>query len=210
MKLIIFGATGAVGLHLVKLALEQGHTVTAFTRSPQKVTPANNERLTIIRDDVLDPLTVERAITNQDAVLCALGMPLSNKDGLRAKGTANIIKAMQSAGTKRLICLSGLGVGNSHDWLPWHYRFFVIPVILRHVYADHERQESIIRKSGLNWTIARSSNFSSATFNGSYWHGATPSKKRLKLKMPHIEVAGFMLSQLTDNTYMQQAPGLSY
>lgn len=35
MKLVIFGATGSVGRQVVTQALAQGHTVTAFTRSPK-------------------------------------------------------------------------------------------------------------------------------------------------------------------------------
>ena len=34
MKLIIFGATGTIGRHLVDQALSQGHRVTAFARKP--------------------------------------------------------------------------------------------------------------------------------------------------------------------------------
>ncbi len=35
MKLIIFGASGASGRHLVEQALEAGHQVTALVRTPQ-------------------------------------------------------------------------------------------------------------------------------------------------------------------------------
>ena len=33
MKLVIFGATGSVGRHVVEQALQQGHEITAFTRN---------------------------------------------------------------------------------------------------------------------------------------------------------------------------------
>ena len=37
MKLIIFGSTGGTGRQVVGQALEQGHDVTAFVRSPEKL-----------------------------------------------------------------------------------------------------------------------------------------------------------------------------
>ena len=37
MKLIVFGATGGTGSQLVEQAIEQGHSVTAFARSPEKI-----------------------------------------------------------------------------------------------------------------------------------------------------------------------------
>jgi NAD(P)-dependent dehydrogenase (short-subunit alcohol dehydrogenase family) len=38
MRILIFGATGGTGRELVTQALEQGHEVTAFIRSPAKLT----------------------------------------------------------------------------------------------------------------------------------------------------------------------------
>lgn len=37
MKLVVFGATGKIGHHLIDQVLSQGHQVTAFTRSPEKL-----------------------------------------------------------------------------------------------------------------------------------------------------------------------------
>jgi len=41
MKLFILGATGGIGRHLVRLALERGHFVTAYVRSPKKIGEAH-------------------------------------------------------------------------------------------------------------------------------------------------------------------------
>ena len=83
MKVIIFGATGTVGRLLVEQALSLGHQVTAFTRSPEKFGQPS-EKLRVVKGDVLDPGSVERAVAGHDGVLCALGMPPMNPDRLRA------------------------------------------------------------------------------------------------------------------------------
>ena len=210
MKLIIFGATGTIGNQLVQQALEAGHHVTAFTRNPAGYAQAHHENLHVLKGDVLTPEAVRQAVVGHDAVLCALGMPLGNKDGLRAKGTKNIITAMEKTDMKRLVCLSGLGVGDSRKHMPFHYKYLILPLILRHVYADHAEQETHIRNSALDWIIARPGNFSKGRPTGKYWHGITQNGRALKLKIHPTDIAAFMLAQLADDTYLHQSPGLSY
>lgn len=43
MRIAVLGATGGVGTHVVRLALEQGHTVVALARDPSKIA-ASGER----------------------------------------------------------------------------------------------------------------------------------------------------------------------
>ncbi|MDX1521840.1 MAG: SDR family NAD(P)-dependent oxidoreductase, partial [Anaerolineae bacterium] len=71
-KVVVFGATGGVGRQLVAQALEQGHAVTAFARTPAKL-DINHENLTVVQGDVMDAASVERAMQGQEAVLAALG-----------------------------------------------------------------------------------------------------------------------------------------
>lgn len=52
MNIIVFGANGGVGKHFTKLALDKGHEVTAFVRSPSKLELVH-ELLTIIQGELL-------------------------------------------------------------------------------------------------------------------------------------------------------------
>jgi nucleoside-diphosphate-sugar epimerase len=52
MKLFILGATGGIGRHLVRLALERGHFVTAYVRSPKKIVEVH-ERLKVMQGERL-------------------------------------------------------------------------------------------------------------------------------------------------------------
>ena len=165
MNITIFGATGQIGQHLTKLSLDAGHQVTAFTRSPDKMEHIH-KNLHIIQGDVLNLVAVTKATKDSNAVICALGMPLMNKDGLRAKGTKNIVRAMTETGVSRLICLSVFGANDSRALLPFTYKAFIVPVILRHIIADHEQQENLIKNSALDWTFIRPGNF---TKGGLYW-----------------------------------------
>src|SRR5438067_10520649 len=75
MKLLVFGATGGTGSRLVQQALQQGHVVTAFARDPGKI-HLTHDNLRIVRGDILQPDSVEKALSGQDAVVSALGTRL--------------------------------------------------------------------------------------------------------------------------------------
>ena len=209
MKLIIFGSTGGTGGHLVRQALENGHDVTAFARSPEKLR-LDHQRLRQFKGDVLDLVSIEQATQGQDAVLCSLGAPAMNKKELRSNGTKNIIYAMEKMGVRRFICQSGLGCGDSHSLLPFHYKYLIFPLMLRYVYADHEIQEKVIRKSKLEWTIIRPAALTNGNRTNSYWHGFEATDKLLTMKISRADVAGFMLKQLENDTYLRKAPSISY
>ncbi len=209
MKLAIFGATGTVGQHLVEQALKLGHDVTALSRSPLKL-PTSQKNLTVIRGDVLDPTAVKKVIVGKDAVLCALGMPLFNKERLRTNGTQVIVDTMQETGIKRLVCLSVMGAGDSKNQLPFHYRHIILPLLLKHVCRDHEGQEAVIRNSRLDWTCVRPVNFTKGPRTGTYWHGTDTSDVKLTMKIAAADVADFMLRQLTDKVNIRKAACLSY
>ena len=209
MKLIIFGSTGGTGRQIVAQALEQGHDVTAFARSPEKL-DQKHEKLKVVQGNVLDFASVERAIQGQDVVLCALGMSMKDKTLLRANGTKNIIRAMEKTGVKRFICQSSAGVGDSSDTLPFLMKYLIVPFMLRRAFADHEIQENYIKESQLDWIIVRPAALTDGEHTGSYQHGYTADNKTVTNKISRADTADFMLKQLADNSYLHKMPCLSY
>ena len=63
--------------------------------------------------------------------------------------------AMEKHHIKRFICITSLGINDSRFKLGLYYTLFVIPVILLFYFLDKEKQERIIMKSNLDWTIVR-------------------------------------------------------
>jgi putative NADH-flavin reductase len=72
MKIVVFGSTGSIGSVLVKQALDRGHVVTAFTRSPEKVS-TRHRNFDILHGDVQNPNAVVAAVSDKDAVFITLG-----------------------------------------------------------------------------------------------------------------------------------------
>ena len=207
MKLIIFGATGTLGSHLVEQALTQGHLVTAFARNPSAL-KKHHRNLTYRPGDVLDTHAVTDAIEGHDAVLIALGAGRQGK--IRSAGTLHIVSAMAHHGVRRVVCLSTLGVGDSRAVLNFFWKRIMFGLLLKQAYADHEAQEAIINQSEFDWTIVRPGAFTNGPATGTYKHGFASTEKNLKLKISRADVANFMLQQLTDDSYLRRSPGLSY
>jgi uncharacterized protein YbjT (DUF2867 family) len=207
MQVLVFGATGSVGRLVVSQALEQGHEVTAFTRSLERV-PTAHPRLTMAIGDVLQPSAVAPALQGHSAVICCLGA--GTQGGVRAPGTANIVAAMQHTGVRRLVCQSTLGIGESRGNLNFFWKHLMFGGLLRAVHRDHDLQEQYVRRSGLDWIIARPAAFTDGPRTGAYRHGFAPDDRSTRLKIARADVADFLLKQLTDDQYLHQAPGLSY
>ncbi len=208
MKITIIGSTGGTGLELVKQALELGHEVTAFARTPAKLDDLQHDNLRIVQGDVKNPADVEKAIESQEAVLSALGSPtLKSGDTTLSEGTKNIVEAMKRYGVRRFVCETGLGVGDSKDQPGFFIRKIFIPLVLKNVFPEKEIQEEIIRKSGLDWIIVRPGGLTNGNKTSRYRHG---SDKNIKGRISRADVAEFMLEQMESDQYLHQTPAITY
>lgn len=212
MKLLIIGATGGTGQYVVDQSLALGHSITAFVRNPAKF-KISHANLKVIQGDVMELSSLQRAMQNQEAVICCLGAPALKAGKLRSIGTENIIKAMNENGVSRLICQSSLGFGDSAILLK-NASFFtkniVIPFILKKTFEEHNIQENHIKQSNLNWTIVRPATMDNGKFTGIYKHGFPYTDTSLKLKISKADVADFLVAQLSSTTYQGKITGISY
>ncbi|HAC65753.1 MAG TPA: epimerase [Cyanothece sp. UBA12306] len=209
MKIVIFGATGTIGRHIVAQALEQGHLCTAFSRHPEKL-DLKDANLRLVQGDVMDYQAVEQAVKGQDAVVCVLGSGKKLTGTIRSEGTQQIIRAMEKTGVRRFICQSTLGAGDSWNNLNFYWKYLMFGFILRKVFVDHQLQELMVKQSDLDWTIVRPGAFIDGDRTGQYRHGFPPNDRTAKLKISRADVADFILSQLVNDSYWHQTPSLSY
>ena len=207
MRLLVFGSTGSVGVRVVEQALDLGHVVGAFTRDPERLA-VEHSNLRVFQGDAMDAPSVEEAMRGQEVVLCSLGA--GRKGIVRSEGTRNIVRTMQEAGVRRLICQTTLGVGDSQDNLNFFWKYIMFGALLRPAYEDHVLQEDYVKRSGLDWILVRPGAFTDGELTGEYRHGFASTDRSIKLKISRADVADFMLRQITDDTYMHQTPGVSY
>lgn len=162
-RVCVVGASRGSGRHAVEALVARGHHVVAFARSATPW-PSDGARVEPMSGDVLDLAAVRQAIAGCDAVVVTLGIPenpVAVRLGLRrtpidvrSRGTAHVIAAMEELSVHRLIVQTTYGIGDSKGRLSLGWAF-AFSVLLAPQIADHERQESAVRASGLAWTLVQ-------------------------------------------------------
>jgi hypothetical protein len=109
MKTALIGATGFVGMAVLKELLQRGHEVKAFARKPESI--HSQKGLTIIKADVTDIATLAAAIKGEDAVISTFNAGWTNPNLYNdfLNGSKAIQSAVKQAGVKRLIVVGGAG-----------------------------------------------------------------------------------------------------
>lgn len=199
------GATGGTGRQLVAGALELGHEVTAFVRDPSKL-GVDHPQLTVMRGNVLDSASVEAAVRGHDAVLSALGHKrYFYPTRILSEGTRNILRAMETHGVPRLVCMTSLGVGDSAGRMGLYYTLLVIPFVLPFYFWDKTRQERLIARSDVEWVIVRPGALTNAEKRGRVRHGRRVGSFLRTVRISRADVADFMLDQLRSNDHLRTA-----
>ncbi|MFP3869087.1 MAG: NAD(P)-dependent oxidoreductase [Desulfobacteraceae bacterium] len=209
MRILIIGATRGIGLQVVEQALPGGYEVTALVRNPQRFTKQHS-RLRIIQGDILDQAAVQQAVAGQEAVVITIGIGVTWKPvTVFSQGTKNVLAAMQQNDVRRLICVTGIGAGDSKGHGGFLYDQIFKPLLLNNIYQDKDRQEALIRASATDWTIVRPGFLTNGPLTGKY-RVLTDLKGVTAGKISRADVAHFMLAELVANRYMLQTPLLSY
>lgn len=109
MKILLTGATGAIGSKLVPKLLDLGHDVIAASRSPHML--AYHPNLTTMTIDLLNPKTLKALPRDIDCAyylahsMCDSAKTFAEKERACAQ---NFVDALQTTNTKQLIFLSGI------------------------------------------------------------------------------------------------------
>ncbi|MEK3937112.1 SDR family oxidoreductase [Sporosarcina sp. FSL W7-1349] len=149
MKIALFGATGRVGGEWLRLALADGHEVTALSRSPE--TLASHEQLRVIEGDVRHFEAVSRAVAGAEAVFSALG---TDRTTTLTEATPHFIRAMEQSGVRRIVTIGTAGILQSRT-TPELLRYEAGDSNRRLTFAaeEHHKAFGMLRQSGLDWTI---------------------------------------------------------
>ena len=208
MKLTLFGATGKTGLELLEQALEKGYEVTAYVRTPSKLTQQNS-RLTVKQGDLSETDKVREAVRGADAVLSALG-PVNNKPQTPlTEGFHVITDAMQQEGVKQLILVTGAGVPDPNDEPKFinHAISTLLKLMAGNVLKDSKGVVEVVKNSALDWTIVRVPRLTDKAATGTVKTGYVGTGPGTQIS--RADVATFMLEQLKDDTWLRKAPAIS-
>lgn len=203
MNIVIFGGTGGTGRELLKQAIARGHEVTALVRDPSRVVMTDT-RLRIFKGDVLDPNAVRAVVAGAQAAISVLGVRLGQPPGtVRSEGTRNIVAALSDAGARKFVSVSTVGVGDSLGRLTFWARLLLPRLIGAERLEEADRQERIIRQSGLDWVIMRPSRLVDDPAKGEYRIGSD-LRTGMTSKLTRADLAAALLDQLESDRFLRQ------
>lgn len=215
MKVIVFGSTGGTGVATLQALLDAGHEVTAFARDPSAL--PGIPRLKAVRGDVLNAVDVVGAVAGQEAVIVTLGNSqnafalLLGARRTTARdvcevGTRHVVDAMRAAAIARLVVVTAFGIGDTAARLPWAFKLFYRLVLREHM-ADKERQERVVKASGLDWTLVQPVGLTDGPVTRQWLADITGRIRGRQLS--RADVAAFLVSLVGKTAYVQATVALS-
>ena len=171
MKVLLLGATGRTGKHVLTQCLEKGIDVSCLVRNPPKIKPVNG--LEIHQGDVTNQTDLTRAIEGCSHVISVLNVSRKSDfpwSKLRTpptllSDTMNLLTAISAEqNIQKLVVCSAWGVAETKKDIPFWFRWLIDSSNIGVAYKDHEKQEEVIRSSGLNYTIVRPVGLVSSSF----------------------------------------------
>lgn len=208
-KILVLGATGGSGRLIVAQAVARGYDVAVLVRSADKA--KDFEGVTVIVGDARNEAAVRQAVKGRDAVVSALGTPASpfREVTLLSTATRALIGAMKAEGVNRLVAITGMGAGNSVGHGGFLFDKLIFPLLLRKVYVDKNRQEALVRDSGLDWVLVRPAVLSNKPGRGTnraltdlqHFHGGSIAR---------ADVARFVLDQVEGDKWVRQSPLIAW
>jgi len=208
-KILVLGATGATGRLIVNQAVARGYDVTVLVRSAGKASDITGAKLIV--GDARDETALREALEGRGAVVSALGTPVSpfREVTLLSTATRALVSAMKAEQVSRLVCITGMGAGDSAGHGGFIADNVIFPLLLKKVYADKNRQEAIVRNSGLNWVLVRPSILNNKPGRGSIraltdlsgFHGGSIARE---------DVAKFVLDQVRADIWRHRSPLITW
>ncbi|PYK72188.1 MAG: hypothetical protein DME44_05235 [Verrucomicrobia bacterium] len=200
VKLFVIGATGRTGREVVQQALARNHQVTAFVRSPENIS-LKNERLTVLKGNVMDENELFRAVQNHDAVISTLGpREVFKPSSMLHDSAVATTRAMNRAGVKRLVVLSAAahfpGILNR-----------IASFIMRNHMRDSLSMEAIVQGSGLDWTIARPPRLTQEDYTT--YRSREDAAPKMGFSLSRKAVAAFMLDGIEQKKHVRKIVGIA-
>ncbi|WP_332633955.1 NAD(P)-dependent oxidoreductase [Halalkalibacter flavus] len=206
MNILLLGATGRVGSHILTYALYDRHHVTVLVRTPEKI-QINNENLTIIQGNVINKDDIVHAMHGSDVVISAL-----NTDGTTtlSESMPLIIEAMENEGIKRIITIGTAGILQSRT-TPNSLRYQSSESKRKSTRAaeEHHKVYDMLKQSTLEWTIVCPTYLPDGERIGKYRieRNFLP-EDGVEISVP--DTAEFTFRQINTNDYIKSRVGIAY
>jgi uncharacterized protein YbjT (DUF2867 family) len=210
VDLLVIGAAGRTGRHVVDRALAAGHVVTAFVRQPDAF-GLRHDWLTVVQGDVLDAASVTAAMPGRDAVVSALGVKSRGPTTVFSTGLTTVLAAMKQHRVHRVIAISTAGLDPDVP-MPLAQRLvsnLIVARLLRNLYRDQAQMEQVLAASDSDWTVVRATMLTDRPATGKYRVAVGGQLSRPE-RISRADLAAYLISCLSDPATYRKKVTISY
>lgn len=113
MRVFLTGGTGFVGGHVLKRLRDEGHSVRALVRDPEKAKLLADNQVELVQGDVVQGTGLDEGVKSCDAVIHLVGIIAQTRtatfEGVHHIGTRNVVEAARRNRIARFVQMSALG-----------------------------------------------------------------------------------------------------
>ncbi len=209
MRIVIFGAGGRTGNHLVRLAIALGHDVTAFVRKPNKL-PLSHERMRVVVGDANDEFQVGRALQAAEAVITVIAPTKTAAEENHAHILHTILQSMERNHIKRIVAIGESLILDTESLAgvvsTGMRRMFMTPSHARWMRIS-EQYSAGIRASRFDWTLVCTHQLTDEPFDGRY--SVEMRHKKTNVRASRANVADFVLRIALNGSHIHEVPIIS-
>ena len=221
LRILVYGATGKVGTHVVDEALVRGHLVTAVSRDPSQI-QQQHPNLSAVAGDLLDAGSIASLVADKDVIIISvrgiIGKDKKPENALQRIAVENVVNVLRTTGddAPRLIHVGGSGTLEVEPGVLWADK---IPNSLLPKNLELEIQGQVLALEYLRtvtdvkWSYATpAKNFTNAERTGVFRIGgdALLEDERGKSRISRADFAVALIDEAERAEHVQQRFSVAY
>jgi putative NADH-flavin reductase len=216
MKILLLGATGRTGKYVLNEALQKEYELNCLVRDTKKI-QVSDDKLKIFEGTPTNVSDLEQSMKGCEAIINVLNISrhsdwpwskLRTPETFLSDVTKNLIGLAEKYNIRRIVSCSAWGTAETKKELPGWFRWIIDSSNVGYAYRDHERQEELLMKSNLSWTIVRPAGL----INLKKYQKVVESYNGVPkpgMMITRITVAKYMVDAIENNSLVRKAPTIS-
>ncbi len=208
-RVVVFGASGAVGREVLRAAREAGYEVVAVVRDRSKLTDSDVAAVTVVQADLADAAALDAALAGAYGVISALGPTANSSDEAKRYGASiqAVVEAVERSGVRRFVALSGAAVNlrRERKGIPAGLASFFVRLAVRHVVRAKQHELALLQASRLEWVAPRPPRVVEGAATGRTRIGLTV-RLGPRARITTGDLADALVDQVSDTRFVGRAP----
>lgn len=209
MKILLLGATGRTGKLALDAILQNGYEVNCLVRDIDKI--EKNRRINLFKGTPTNIKDLEKAILGCECVISIVNISrtsdfpwarLRTPKKFISNTIKNVIALAKEHKIKRVIVCSAWGVAETEKDIPFWFRALIKFSNIGIAYKDHKKQEELLAKSNLDWTIVRPAGLTNSKRSQKV-RESIENKPKPSLTISRLAVANYIVNTIYNDKLIQ-------